>query len=152
MRILISTGRSFGMRQSAIFPNYHDRSLKSSRSSFRNPTPAEASNAGVFGGGEGGIRTLVRVSPKHAFQACAFNHSAISPGALGCFSSLTHAKKIIPNSQIPFRLGRWRSIAAAEQSPQFTFRSSPPGQSDILLRVAEPQTRDREPLASVRLG
>ncbi len=30
-------------------------------------------------GGERGIRTLVRVSPKHAFQACAFNHSAISP-------------------------------------------------------------------------
>ena len=30
-------------------------------------------------GGESGIRTHVRVSPKHAFQACAFNHSAISP-------------------------------------------------------------------------
>ena len=30
-------------------------------------------------GGERGIRTLVRVSPKHAFQACAFNHSATSP-------------------------------------------------------------------------
>src|SRR5215467_7081822 len=31
------------------------------------------------GGGESGIRTHVRVSPKHAFQACAFSHSAISP-------------------------------------------------------------------------
>ena len=30
-------------------------------------------------GGEGGIRTHVRVSPKHAFQACAFSHSATSP-------------------------------------------------------------------------
>src|SRR5579864_5581717 len=30
-------------------------------------------------GGERGIRTLDRVSPIHAFQACAFNHSAISP-------------------------------------------------------------------------
>ncbi len=30
-------------------------------------------------GGETGIRTQVRVSPKHAFQACAFSHSAISP-------------------------------------------------------------------------
>ena len=30
-------------------------------------------------GGERGIRTLGRVSPTHAFQACAFNHSAISP-------------------------------------------------------------------------
>src|SRR5437868_1723062 len=32
-----------------------------------------------FTGGERGIRTLDRVSPIHAFQACAFNHSAISP-------------------------------------------------------------------------
>ena len=30
-------------------------------------------------GGESGIRTHVRVAPKHAFQACAFSHSAISP-------------------------------------------------------------------------
>ncbi len=30
-------------------------------------------------GGEGGIRTLDRVSPIHAFQACALNHSATSP-------------------------------------------------------------------------
>ena len=30
-------------------------------------------------GGERGIRTLDRVSPIHAFQACAFNRSAISP-------------------------------------------------------------------------
>ena len=33
-------------------------------------------------GGESGIRTHVRVSPKHAFQACAFSHSAISPANL----------------------------------------------------------------------
>src|SRR5947209_3819100 len=31
-------------------------------------------------GGERGIRTLGRVSPTHAFQACALNRSAISPG------------------------------------------------------------------------
>ena len=30
-------------------------------------------------GGEGGIRTLVTLSSNHAFQACAFNHSATSP-------------------------------------------------------------------------
>ena len=30
-------------------------------------------------GGENGIRTHERVSPLHAFQACALNHSAISP-------------------------------------------------------------------------
>src|SRR5579872_5498237 len=30
-------------------------------------------------GGESGIRTHVPLSSKHAFQACAFSHSAISP-------------------------------------------------------------------------
>jgi hypothetical protein len=30
-------------------------------------------------GGESGIRTHGRVSPTHAFQACSFNHSDISP-------------------------------------------------------------------------
>ena len=30
-------------------------------------------------GGEMGIRTPVRVAPKHAFQACSFNRSDISP-------------------------------------------------------------------------
>jgi hypothetical protein len=29
--------------------------------------------------GEGGIRTLVKVTPKQHFQCCAFNHSATSP-------------------------------------------------------------------------
>ena len=32
-----------------------------------------------FNGGEKGIRTLETVSRLHAFQACAFNHSATSP-------------------------------------------------------------------------
>src|SRR3990172_12267589 len=30
-------------------------------------------------GGERGIRTLGRISPTHAFQACSFNHSDIYP-------------------------------------------------------------------------
>ena len=30
-------------------------------------------------GGENGIRTHERVTSLHAFQACAFNHSATSP-------------------------------------------------------------------------
>src|SRR5581483_7982330 len=38
----------------------------------------------VKSGGESGIRTHVRVSPKHAFQACAFSHSAISPAPCTC--------------------------------------------------------------------
>ena len=42
--------------------------------------PGVHSEAILVSGGERGIRTLDRVSPIHAFQACAFNHSAISPG------------------------------------------------------------------------
>ena len=34
---------------------------------------------GLFNGGENGIRTHERESSLHAFQACAFNHSATSP-------------------------------------------------------------------------
>ena len=33
----------------------------------------------IFYGGESGIRTHDTVSRIHTFQACAFNHSAISP-------------------------------------------------------------------------
>ena len=40
-------------------------------------------------GGETEIRTQVRVSPKHAFQACAFSHSAISPLACRLIESTT---------------------------------------------------------------
>ena len=38
---------------------------------------------GMKYGGESGIRTHVTLSSKHAFQACAFSHSAISPANLG---------------------------------------------------------------------
>ncbi len=34
-------------------------------------------------GGKGGIRTLVTCYRKHAFQACAFSHSATFPHPLG---------------------------------------------------------------------
>src|SRR5271168_2279566 len=34
-------------------------------------------------GGESGIRTHVTLSSKHAFQACAFSHSALSPAKPG---------------------------------------------------------------------
>jgi hypothetical protein len=34
-------------------------------------------------GGESGIRTHVTLSSKHAFQACAFSHSATSPSGTG---------------------------------------------------------------------
>src|SRR4051794_39725273 len=56
-------------------------------------TPERVSSAGSLAegernfrtGGERGIRTLDRVSPIHAFQACAFNHSAISPSGKAVF-------------------------------------------------------------------
>src|ERR1700692_3154744 len=46
---------------------------------------ANLSNDGgpVTNGGESGIRTHVTLSSKHAFQACAFSHSAISPADWG---------------------------------------------------------------------
>src|SRR5258705_12926141 len=40
---------------------------------------ADAREARAKAGGESGIRTHGRVSPTHAFQACSFNHSDISP-------------------------------------------------------------------------
>jgi hypothetical protein len=67
----------------------------------------------VSSGGESGIRTHVRVSPKHAFQACAFNHSAISPwDSVGLFqftirrltSPLAMAFLLRPNSKLPDNL------------------------------------------------
>jgi hypothetical protein len=44
--------------------------------------PKEAGRVSLqsrLAGGESGIRTHVTLSSKHAFQACAFSHSAISP-------------------------------------------------------------------------
>ena len=45
-------------------------------------------------GGERGIRTLGRVSPTHAFQACSLNHSDISPfrinGLRAAWNSVAH--------------------------------------------------------------
>jgi hypothetical protein len=71
-----STGKRFSSSMKACVSSGVSRlrfsPIKSAfRTSYRQDTPY---------GGESGIRTHVRVSPKHAFQACAFNHSAISPG------------------------------------------------------------------------
>src|ERR1039457_4188881 len=52
----------------------------------------------LISGGERGIRTLDRVSPIHAFQACAFNRSAISPGCL--VSSLSRGPVSLAANQI----------------------------------------------------
>ena len=45
----------------------------------------------VFGG-ESGIRTRDRVSPIHAFQACAFDHSATSPARRNVVRSYAKGK------------------------------------------------------------
>jgi hypothetical protein len=46
-------------------------------------------------GGESGIRTHVTLSSKHAFQACAFSHSAISPRKYGKERSIAFQKAIV---------------------------------------------------------
>ena len=53
-------------------------------------------------GGESGIRTHVRVSPKHAFQACAFSHSAISPVLLGSYAPNRGARQLRKCKLRPF--------------------------------------------------
>ena len=83
-------------------------SLKSSK--VRHPTSGRPLKRNASkDGGESGIRTHVRVSPKHAFQACAFSHSAISP-----------ARQATPNLQarlVPLSQQLWRqSVVAATGS------------------------------------
>jgi hypothetical protein len=60
-----------------------DSSSLATRSTRRGVTTDHSSRHQTSGasedGGERGIRTLGRVSPTHAFQACSFNHSDISP-------------------------------------------------------------------------
>src|SRR5690606_25841507 len=41
----------------------------------------------MYSGGQRGIRTLDRLAPIHAFQACAFNHSATCPSGGGLWLS-----------------------------------------------------------------
>ena len=48
---------------------------------------------GLFENGESGIRTHGGVSPTHAFQACSFNHSDISPQ--WAFCTVPQTKHII---------------------------------------------------------
>ena len=49
-------------------------------------------------GGESGIRTHVTLSSKHAFQACAFSHSAISPARLLRWEAVFCKRKREPRS------------------------------------------------------
>jgi hypothetical protein len=62
----------------------------------KTPVLSKRGSPGGLGGGESGIRTRDRLSPMHAFQACAFNHSATSPTRAGTYPRLlrgaTHPK------------------------------------------------------------
>ena len=57
-------------------------------------------------GGESGIRTHVTLSSKHAFQACAFSHSAISPAKPGKDDSFRKAiaSRRVGSESTPTRL------------------------------------------------
>ena len=48
------------------------------------PLPQTENHFARADGGERGIRTLETVSRLHAFQACAFSHSATSPLLITC--------------------------------------------------------------------
>src|ERR1700730_9554433 len=52
-------------------------------------------------GGESGIRTHVTLSSKHAFQACAFSHSAISPAPCEAIVLILTVLRIARELQIP---------------------------------------------------
>ena len=73
----------------------------------------------IKSGGESGIRTHVRVSPKHAFQACAFSHSAISPAQVGTVSlyRLMQMKAGVPMTGSDSAANNIRSARALFWSP-----------------------------------
>jgi hypothetical protein len=52
-------------------------------------------------GGEGGIRTLETVARLHAFQACAFDHSATSPDPV-TLGAVSECSKM--SARLPFRV------------------------------------------------
>jgi hypothetical protein len=52
-------------------------------------------------GGESGIRTHVTLSSKHAFQACAFSHSAISPSPCEAIVLILTVPRIARELPIP---------------------------------------------------
>jgi hypothetical protein len=70
-------------------------------------------------GGGSGIRTHVTVSRKHAFQACAFSHSATPPDRTFVnAASLCHRKLATPLPQPPFLIGCQRhTLSGAHLHP-----------------------------------
>src|SRR5205807_5339511 len=64
-------------------------------------------------GGESGIRTHVTLSSKHAFQACAFSHSAISPAR-----QLLRERKMRTHREKLSLLGRSFDSMGCRREPQ----------------------------------
>ena len=64
-------------------------------------------------GGESGIRTHVTLSSKHAFQACAFSHSATSPGKRAFKLRLAEALSIADTLAIEAQ----RALAVSDSIP-----------------------------------
>jgi hypothetical protein len=73
-------------------------------------------------GGESGIRTHVTLSSKHAFQACAFSHSAISPAN-------------VLRWEAGWEVGGWRDRRASQTSFSILWMSP---QNRNLIRLAKP--------------
>src|SRR5207244_5772517 len=73
-------------------------------------------------GGESGIRTHVTLSSKHAFQACAFSHSAISPAN-------------VLRWEAGWEVGGWRDRRASRTSCSILWMSP---QNRNLIRLAKP--------------
>src|SRR5579884_234587 len=104
-----------------------------------------AENCSAYGG-EGGIRTLVRVSPKHAFQACAFSRSATSPMIAHrrvcayprAVISLAQAKEVVADFEVvlcpqaPWSL----CVLADHQNPRKPITGRTAGNSGVLRCVA----------------
>jgi hypothetical protein len=78
-------------------------------------------------GGGSGIRTHVRVSPKHAFQACALSHSAIPPSKKGAtLAGLSARAKKAPRLELGRLRAAWISgCEAPRRWCQIGCRSAP---------------------------
>jgi hypothetical protein len=99
-------------------------------------------------GGERGIRTLDTVSRIHAFQACAFNHSAISPGKGAPQAGLLH-DDAARNGGNPFILAR-RPVAGGASLKYLSVM--PIRRRDLLPLLSAPllgQGRRRPRIAAV---
>jgi hypothetical protein len=69
-------------------------------------------------GGESGIRTHVTLSSKHAFQACAFSHSAISPANSGRNDRFFRKAIALAPTEIQIRLFRLHYSMGVERRAQ----------------------------------